>query len=311
MGKCNSVNESSKTSSLNSVNISEKLEYILPLANRNFKREDITKNYQFIKFIAEGATSKVFKAENSKKEKFAIKRIIKNKINDSKKSNIIKECEVCLQIDNKNIIKTYEIYEDKEFINIVMELGNIDLFEFINRYPSENIPVDLIIYFLIQIFESIDYLHKNNIIHCDIKPENYMLKFESDPTEIQKLKKATLKLIDFGNIRKKPLNKEKLYEFCGTKEFMAPEALENSGFNEKIDEWAAGILMFNLLTKTDPFYSDSDSEYRDNIKFKNINFDLIENKELRELNKKLLNRFVEKRITANEALEEIKKFKKV
>ena len=190
-----------------------------------------------------------------------------------------------------------------------MELGNIDLFEFINRY-SKNIPDDLIIYFLIQIFESIDYLHKNNIIHCDIKPENYMLKFESDPTEIQKLKKATLKLIDFGNIRKKPLNKEKLYEFCGTKEFMAPEALENSGFNEKIDEWAAGILMFNLLTKTDPFYSDSDSEYRDNIKFKNINFDLIENKELRELNKKLLNRFVEKRITANEALEEIKKFKK-
>ena len=173
MGKCNSVNESSKTSSLNSVNISEKLEYILPLANRNFKREDITKNYQFIKFIAEGATSKVFKAENSKKEKFAIKRIIKNKINDSKKSNIIKECEVCLQLDNKNIIKTYEIYEDKKFINIVMELGNIDLFEFINRY-SKNIPDDLIIYFLIQIFESIDYLHKNNIIHCDIKPENYM-----------------------------------------------------------------------------------------------------------------------------------------
>ena len=92
---------------------------------------------------------------------------------------------------------------------------------------------------------------------------------------------------------------------------MAPETLENSGFNEKIDEWAAGILMFNLITKTDPFYSDSDSEYRDNIKFKNINFDLIGNKELRELNKKLLNRFVEKRITANEAFEEIKKFKKV
>ena len=187
-----------------------------------------------------------------------------------------------------------------------MELVGIDLFEFINTFPYDNIPDDLILVFLIQIFESIDYLHSNNIIHCDIKPENYMLKFEKHPSSIEEYKEVTLKLIDFGNVRDKPLNKGKLYEFSGTKEFMAPEALENSGFNEKIDEWAAGIIMYNMLTNRDPFESKDDADYRDNIKFKKINFDLIKNKELRELNQKLLNRFVEKRITAKEALEEIK-----
>ena len=90
---------------------------------------------------------------------------------------------------------------------------------------------------------------------------------------------------------------------------MPPEALENNGFNEKVDEWAAGIIMFNMLTGTDPFSSDNDSEYRDNIKFKEIKFNYIKNQKLRELNKKLLNRFVAKRITAKEALKEIKQIK--
>ena len=51
-----------------------------------------------------------------------------------------------------------------------------------------------------------------------------------------KMKNFELKLIDFGNIRKKPINKERLLHFCGTKEYMAPETFENYGFTEKIDE---------------------------------------------------------------------------
>ena len=83
----------------------------------------------------------------------------------------------------------------------------------------------------------------------------------------------------------------------------------NIRFNEKVDEWAAGIIMYNMLTGADPFTSSNDSDYRDNIKFKEINFNYIKNESLRELNKKLLNRFMTKRISAKEALEEIKKLK--
>jgi serine/threonine protein kinase len=186
-----------------------------------------------------------------------------------------------------------------------MELGDTDLFELITKSPLRVIPDGIAIDFLIQIFESIDYLHNtHNIVHCDIKPENYIVKFDKNNR-----KKAILKLIDFGNIRRKPINKERLFNFCGTKEYMAPETLENYGFNEKMDEWAAGVIMFNLLTGVDPFVSDNDSDYKDNIKFKNIKFDFIKNNSLRELNKKLLNRFIDRRITAKEALEEIKKIK--
>ena len=292
-----------KNNSTNKTNPLENKQYLLP--ERIAKREDITKKYKISKnVLGDGATSLVFFAENNKREKFAIKRIPKSKI--IKKQEIaIKEAEICLKLEHKNIIKYYEIYEDINYIYIVMELGATDLFELIVNSPNGQIQEDLAIDFLIQIFEVIDYLHNvQNIVHCDIKPENFIVKFDDKNKE-----KIILKLIDFGNIRKKPISKERLLNFSGTKEYMAPETLENYGFNEKIDEWAAGIIMYNLLTGCDPFSADTDSDYKDNIKFKNIKFEYIKNESLRELNKKLLNRYISKRITAKEALEEIKKIK--
>ena len=283
----------------NSIHLENK-QYILP--ERLAKREDITKKYRISNiFLGDGATSLVFQAENFKGEKFAIKKIQKEKI-INKKEVAIKEAEICLKLRNENIIKYYEIYEDFNCIYIVMELGVTDLFELIVNSPNGRIQEDIAIDFLIQIFQVIDYLHNvENIVHCDIKPENFILKFDKD--------KIKLKLIDFGNIRRKPVNKERLFDFSGTKEYMAPEALENYGFNEKIDEWAAGIIMYNMLTGCDPFSAETDSDYKDKIKFKQIKFEYIKNESLRELNKKLLNRFIAKRITAKEALKEIKKIK--
>ena len=68
--------------------------------------------------------------------------------------------------------------------------------------------------------------------------------------------------------------------------------------------------MFNMLTGCDPLNNDEDSDYRDNILYKEINFNLIKNERLRLLNQKLLERYVSKRISAKEALEEIINIKK-
>ena len=254
-------------------------------------RDDITKEYKLGKMmLGDGATSIVYVAENNEKKKFAIKRILKDNIIPSHKNSVIKEAEICQKLNCDKIIKYYDIYEDLLYISIVMELAHTDLFELIIHCPSSIIPDEIAIEFLIDIFESIDYLHSQNIIHCDIKPENYVVIFNKE--KIDEIPK--LKLIDFGNVRKIPQKKQKLYNFSGTKEYMAPEIIDNSGFNEKIDEWAAGIIMYNMLTGVDPFSAEDDFDYKDNIKF---------------LNKKLLNRYVINRISAKEALNEIKKIK--
>ena len=289
------LSNSKKNYSVRKTNHHEESQYILPIELA--KREDVTKKYKISKHVlGDGATSLVYSAENSANQKFAIKRIFKEK-NTINHKIMIKEAEICLKLNHKNIIKYYEIYEDSKYINIVMEQGQTDLFEFLIRSPLGYFPDEIAIDFLIQIFSAIDYLHSINLIHCDIKPENFVIKISKG--------KAELKLVDFGNVRRKPKSKEKLYNFYGTKEYMAPETLENTGFDEKVDEWAAGVIMYNMLTGADPFSSDIDSEYKDNIKFKEIKFEYIKNEKLRNLNKKLLNRFMAKRITAKQALDEL------
>ena len=284
-----------KYNSVRKLNIYENNQYILPMELA--KREDITKKYIISKTVlGDGATSLVYLAENSSKQKFAIKRINKEKKTVNQKV-LLKEAEICLKLNHKNIIKYYEIYEDIKYINIVMEQGQTDLFEFLMKSPLGYFPDEIAVDFLIQIFSAIDYLHSINIVHCDIKPENFVLKINKTKTE--------LKLVDFGNIRRKPKDKERLNNFSGTREYMAPEALENYGFNEKVDEWAAGVIMYNMLTGADPFSSDNDSDYKDNIRFKEIKFEYIKNEKLRNLNKKLLNRFINNRITAKEAIDEL------
>ena len=156
----------------------ERNTYLLP--ENISKREDITKIYRLSKNIfSYGATSLLYIGEKNTKEKFAVKRILKQNI-IKKQKMLVKEAEICIKLHHDNIIKYYEIYEDKNFINIVMELGDIDLFEFISKSPNSIIPDLLAIDLLIQIFQVIDFIHSNNIIHCDIKPENFVVIFNKN-----------------------------------------------------------------------------------------------------------------------------------
>ena len=319
MGSCDSINQIEKRRSYNQYsdrnhyhlsNISSSTSnhsfqdlpktlntYILP--SNITKYDDITKKYDIYQHeIGSGITAKVFIATNSKGEKFAIKRIIKSKIFD--KERIIREAQISMKLKNKNILNYFEIYEDNYYISYVMEYGNMDLFDFISKCPLGKIPDTVAIDLLIQILNSISYLHDNSIIHCDIKPENFIVIFDKN-------NKPIIKLLDFGNAIYKNKYKINSQNFRGTQFYKAPEILENSIFNEKVDEWAVGIIMYIMLTGEEPFEDGGDLE--NNFKFNKINFEKIKNQKLREINEKLLCRNIEKRISAKEAVMILKSIK--
>ena len=274
--------------------------YLLPPALA--KRDDISKYYNIhSKILGEGAYGQVCLGENNGIT-YAIKRIKKDKLVDIK--TILLEAEISLQIKHENIIAYYEIFEDLEYISYVMDLGEGgDLFDFIVECPLGHLPADIVMDLLIQIFDVVDYLHSvKGIIHRDLKPENFLIK-------INMYNKPQVKLIDFGLATYIPKNGQKLKEFLGTREYAAPEIYENSGYLEKIDEWAIGIIMYNMLTGFEPFKGETPSEIKDSVLFSQIHFDVIEDNELREINKLLLNRYVANRMSCKEALIEIKRIK--
>ena len=323
MGVCDSTTENSKNSkdndSLSSLdnystgdftkgnskkksnsNYKTKDGFILP--ENLSKRTNINKYYNITqKVLGEGASGVVCIGEKDGKQ-YAIKKIRKDKIKALKP--FILEAEISLQLKHENIITYYEIYEDSEYISYVMDLGEGgDLFDFIVGCPLGHLPADIVIDLLIQIFGVVDYLHSvKGIVHRDLKPENFMIKIDT-------YNKPQVKLIDFGFATYIPKNEEKIREYLGTREYAAPEILQEDGYREKVDEWAIGVIMYNMLTGFEPFKGNTPSEIKDSVLFATIKFDKIEDNDLRELNEKLLNRFVAKRITCKEALLEIKRIK--
>ena len=266
------------------------------------KGDNINKHYNIQqKILGEGASGVVCIGEKNGVQ-YAIKKIRKDKIKSFKP--FISEAEISIQLKHENIITYYEIFEDSEYISYVMDLGEGgDLFDFIVGCPLGHLPADIVIDLLIQIFGVVDYLHSvKGIMHRDLKPENFMIKIDA-------YNKPKIKLIDFGFATYIPKNGEKIREYLGTREYAAPEILEETGYREKVDEWAIGVIMYNMLTGFEPFKGETPSEIKDSVLYATIKFDKIEDVDLRDICSKLLNRFVAKRITCKEALAEIKKIK--
>ena len=166
MGVCESQKEKQKIDSeksddysvkidiKNLLNQMNQIEYILP--EKLAKRDDVSKYYNIKqKILGEGASGIVCIGEKDGK-KYAIKKINKIKIRNN--APFIQEADISLQIRHENIITYYEIFEDKEFISYVMDLGEGgDLFDFIVGCPLGHLPADIVIELLIQICDVVDY----------------------------------------------------------------------------------------------------------------------------------------------------------
>jgi len=126
--------------------------------------------------IGEGAFGVVYKVK-SKKFKFirAMKKIAKAKlINPNDSESFVNEIKILQKLEHPNIIKIYELFEDEESFFIVTEyIGEGNLLNKIEAMEDRNEVIIGII--MNQLISSVAYLHKNNIVHGDLKPENIMI----------------------------------------------------------------------------------------------------------------------------------------
>lgn len=87
-----------------------------------------------------------------------------------------------------------------------------------------------------QICEGVEYMHSQNILHLDMKPENILCVTKTG---------NQIKLIDFGLARRyNP--KEKLQILFGTPEFVAPEVVNFEKVTYKTDMWSVGVICYVL-----------------------------------------------------------------
>ena len=164
-----------------------------------------------------------------------------NEIIEQYKRKFIKEARTIASLSNPHIIQIYDIFEENNTAYYVMEyLEGGDLKA---RIPSGGMDEPLAINIIRQIADALAYVHKQNILHLDVKPSNVI--FRDNHTAV---------LIDFGIAKHydEKSGGETSSTPVGLSEGYAPlEQYENSGvitFSPATDIYSLGATLYNMLT---------------------------------------------------------------
>ncbi|XP_063703440.1 death-associated protein kinase related-like [Culicoides brevitarsis] len=170
--------------------------------------------------------------------------------------------------DSKHIINLYAVHETRLETALVLELvhgGELQTLLDIEGCLTE----EQTIICLREILKALQYMHKLNIAHLDVKPQNILMNGEKV--------EDGLKLCDFGISR--VINKSsEVREIVGTPDYVAPEVLQYDPVSLRTDIWSVGVLAYVLLSGCSPFAGDTKQETFLNISKCNLTFpeDLFE-----------------------------------
>lgn len=229
------------------------------------------------------------------RKEYAIKSIPKAKVGFNK-SSLERELEHLMSVNHPNIIKLYEVYEDSNYIHIVMDMcTGGELFEYlVNNGRFSEDKAAMVMHCLLH---AVCHLHSLGIAHRDLKPENIMLSTNDDHAEI--------KIIDLG-LAKKFGDNEASHTILGSSYYVAPEVLE-SQYGLGCDIWSLGVILYMLLSGKPPFNGKNDEEVIKSIKGKTYSLEgpIWDNfsTECKDFIRTLLDVNPESRITAKQALE--------
>jgi len=211
--------------------------------------------YHVEKLEWRGETSEIWRARDSDDTLVAVKRLRLDKARDRAALRSLRhEATMALELDHPNVVKVLDFVPGQPSPVMVMEF-----------FPSKNLKLRLLDRrgdpllrtrlkdILLQMAEALRYVHSKEIVHLDIKPENFLL---SDDGQV--------KLTDFALARRLPSRWMGLVpgfrRIAGTRSYIAPETLRRRLPDFRTDIYSFGVTLFELLTRRPPFISQDRDE---------------------------------------------------
>ncbi|KAL1722702.1 kinase-like domain-containing protein [Schizophyllum commune] len=150
--------------------------------------------------------------------------------------------------EKHHVIKMTEHFYFRNHLCIAMELLSINLYELIKANGFVGFTTTLIRRFTSQMLLSLSLMRHHRIVHCDLKPENVLLKHPA---------KSAIKVIDFGS---SCFEHEKIYTYIQSRFYRSPEVILGMNYHMAIDMWSLGCILAELYTGFPIFPGENEQE---------------------------------------------------
>lgn len=151
------------------------------------------------------------------------------------------EAQAAGRLNHRNIVSVYQFGQDQACAYIVMEfVDGHSLGEYLRR--SERLTRDEVMCLMVQLLDALHYAHEAGVVHRDIKPANLMVDRD-----------GRLKVTDFGIARTESSQVTRANTVIGSPGYMAPEQYTGAAVDRRVDIFAAGVLLYKLLSGVTPF----------------------------------------------------------
>lgn len=152
------------------------------------------------------------------------------------------EVSILAQIEHPFIVNLLSTFQDDKRLFLLLEYVNGG--ELFSHLRTEGrLPDAEAVFYSGEIVLALAYLHSQNIVYRDLKPENLLITSGGH-----------LKMTDFGFAK---FVEDRTWTLCGTPEYLAPEIIQSKGHGRAVDWWALGILIFEMLAGYPPFYDEN------------------------------------------------------
>ncbi|MEO5350328.1 MAG: serine/threonine protein kinase [Magnetococcus sp. YQC-3] len=202
--------------------------------------------YSIVKVVDQGATALVYEGwDPDRQRRVAIKTLHPARLAEPDGERLLErlrgEARLCGALLHPNIVTLYEQGEEQNIPFLVLELleGKTlrEHLEAGDRFTTEHI-----VEIFHQILDALAYMHDRGVLHLDLKPANIFL-----------LAGHRVKVTDFGIALAGGWQQAQHAVIKGTPGYMSPEQLMGQGLDRRSDLFSAGVILYELLTGTQPF----------------------------------------------------------
>ena len=212
----------------------------------------LNNRYQLVERLGRGGMATVYRARDKMLERDVAIKLLRDDYSDNEEFRVRfrQAARAAANLSHPNIVTVHDFGYDVGKLFIVMEfVPGSDLKTLIRRRGRVSVKNTLAI--MTQACAGIGYAHRAGLVHCDVKPHNFLVTPDS-----------RLKVTDFGIARALSTIRHDEYSdvVWGSPQYFAPEQATGGAPSPASDVYSLGVILYELLTGTLPFVAPTAEE---------------------------------------------------